>query len=203
MGTATARRVVAPVPEHGGDALIGLERQLADLAAEVRGWTADLKGVPAAVVLAHKLSGEMSEVLARLSLLEDGAAAEPQTRQPRLEFAPQLRWHELDEAGRDQAVARIGEWVDSVYRQQFPRAGDIAPCWADHPVCVVVLDVLSQMHAALYHGTKRSWGLVHNQGELYVRFGREITALVHDELAGCKYGQHTTSPSLTGGGGRG
>jgi hypothetical protein len=195
--------VVAPVPEHEQDALAGLERQLADLAGEVRGWTADLKGVPAAVVLAHKLSGEMSEVLARLSLLEDGATAEPQTREPRFTFAPQLRWHELDQAARDQAVARIRAWVDTVYRHQFPRAGDIAPCWQDHPVCVVLLDVLSQMHAALYHGTNRSWGVVHNQAELYVRFGREITALVHDELAGCKYGQHTPSPSLTGGGGRG
>jgi hypothetical protein len=195
--------LVAPVPEHEGDALARLERQLEDLAGEVRGWTADLKGVPAAVVLAHKLSGEMSDVLARLSLIEDGAAAEPQTREPRLEFAPQLRWHELDEAARAEAVTRIGAWVDSVYRQQFPRAGDIAPCWADHPVCVVLLDVLSQLHAALYHGTQRSWGVVHNQGELYVRFGREITALVREELAGCKYGQHAPGPSLTGGGGRG
>ena len=79
------------MPEHERDALAGLERQLEDLAGEVRGWTADLKGVPAAVVLAHKLSGEMSDVLARLSLLENGAAAEPQTREPRLVFAPQLR----------------------------------------------------------------------------------------------------------------
>jgi hypothetical protein len=195
--------VVAPVPEHEEDELIGLERQLADLAGEVRGWTADLKGVPAAVVLAHKLSGEMSDVLARLSLLEDGAAAEPQTREPRFKFAPQMRWHELDEAGRAEAVARISAWVDTVYRQQFPRAGDIAPCWQDHPVCVVLLDVLSQLHRALYHGTKRSWGVVHNQAELYVRFGREITALVREELAGCKYGQHAAAPSLAGGGGRG
>jgi hypothetical protein len=190
------------MPEHEGDALVRLEHQLEDLAGEVRGWTADLKGVPAAVVLAHKLSGEMSEVLARLSLLED-RATEPETRELRLKFAPQMRWHELDEAGRAEAVARIRAWVDTVYRQQFPRAGDIAPCWADHPVCVVLLDVLSQLHAALYHGTKRSWGLVHNQAELYVRFGREITALVHDELAGCKYGQHAVGPSWVGGGGRG
>jgi hypothetical protein len=69
-------------------------------------------------------------------------------------------------------------------------------------VCVVLPDVLSQMHAALYHGTKRP-GVVHNQGELCVRFGREITALVREELAGCKYGQHAPGPSLTGGGGRG
>jgi hypothetical protein len=195
--------VVAPVPEHERDALARVERQLEDLAAEVRGWTADLKGVPAAVVLAHKLSGEMSDVLARLSLLEDGAAAEPATREPRFTFAPQMRWHELDAAGRAAAVARIGAWVDTVYRQQFPRADEIAPCWQEHPVCVVLLDVLSQMHAALYHGTQRSWGVVHNQGELYVRFGREITALVREELAGCKYGQHTERHALAGGGGRG
>jgi hypothetical protein len=189
--------------EHERDELARLERQLDDLAGEVRGWTVDLKGVPAAVVLAHKLSGEMSEVLARLSLLEGGAASEPGTRELRFTFAPQLRWHELDEAGRAEAVGRVREWVDTVYRQQFPRAGDIAPCWADHPVCVVLLDVLSEMHRVLYHGSKRSWGVVHNQAELYVRFGREITALVHDELAGCKYGQHTAGPSQVGGGDRG
>jgi hypothetical protein len=188
--------------EHEADELARLQRQLQDLTGEVRGWTADLKGVPAAVVLAHKLSGEMSDVLARLSLLENGTA-EPETREQRFKFAPQLRWHELDQAGRAEAVARIRQWVDSVYRQQFPRAGDIAPCWADHPVCVVLLDVLSQMHQALYHGDKRSWGVVHNQAELYVRFGREITALVREELAGCKYGQHATGPPVTGGGGRG
>jgi hypothetical protein len=56
---------------------------------------------------------------------------------------------------------------------------------------------------ALYHGTKRSWGVVHNQAELYVRFGREIAALVREELAGCRYGQHAAGPSLVGGGGRG
>lgn len=100
-------------------------------------------------------------------------------------------------------MARVRAWVDTVYRQQFPRASDIAPCWADHLVCVVLLDVLSQLHRALYHGTKRSWGVVHNQAELYVRFGREITALVREELAGCRYGQHAAGPSLVGGGGRG
>jgi hypothetical protein len=44
---------------------------------------------------------------------------------------------------------------------------------------------------------------VHNQAELYVRFGREITALVREELAGCRYGQHAAGPSLVGDGGRG
>jgi hypothetical protein len=68
---------------------------------------------------------------------------------------------------------------------------------------LALLHVLSQIHGALCHGTKRSWGVMHNQAELYVRFGREITALVHDELAGCKYGQHAAGPSRTGGGGRG
>jgi hypothetical protein len=178
-----------------------LERQLADLAAEVRGWTADLRGVPAAVVLAHKLDAEMSDARARIERLEgDGAAAE--AREPRPKFAPQVRWHELDEAARAEVVARVREWMETIYRQQFPRAADIAPCWEHHPVCVVLLDVLSQMHGALYHGTKRSWAIVHNQAELYIRFGREITALVQGELAGCKYGQHTPPRAASAGGGR-
>jgi hypothetical protein len=180
--------------------LARLERQLADLQAEVHSWTADLAGVPAAVVLAHKLDGELAGVAARLERLE-GAGGEAEDREPGYEFAPQVRWHELDEDGRAEVVARIREWVEAVYRQQFPRAVDIAPCWEAHPVCVVLLDVLSQMHGALYHGTGRTWGVVHNQAELYVRFGREITALLQAELAECKYGQH--APHRAGGGRRG
>jgi hypothetical protein len=84
-----------------------------------------------------------------------------------------------------------------------PRAPAISRPAGRTTWCVVLLDVLSQLHRALYHGTKRSWGVVHNQAELYVRFGHEITALVREELAGCRYGQHAAGPSLVGGGGRG
>ncbi len=176
------------MPSDPQEDLARLERQMADLQAEVRGWTAHLAGVAGA--------------MARLERLE-GAGEEPEAREPGYEFAPQMRWHELDEDGRAEVVTRIREWVDTVYREQFPRAADIAPCWEAHPVCVVLLDVLSEMHGALYHGTKRGWGVVHNQAELYVRFGREITALLQAELAECKYGQHATHRPTPGGGRRG
>jgi hypothetical protein len=181
------------------DQLARLERRLEQMEAAVGRWTQDLTGVPAAVVLAFKLDQDMRDTRRRLLAVEKGGQQKQAENGDEYEFAPQVRWHELDAAAREAVLARVRLWVDQVYRPQFTGAPDLLPCWDQHVPCVLLLDVLSEVHRALTYGTERNYGLAHNLLELFTRGAREAGAVLRAELNGCGMG-HTDRDDPRGGG---
>lgn len=193
------------MPTEPLDEPAAMARRLADLEAEVGRWTEHLSGVPALAVLAANLRGEVGQLKDRIRGLESGENAGPADSEAPYEPAQQLRWHELDDTGRAEALDRIRTWVETVYRPQFADGGrDLPPCWDRHLPCIVVLDALSEMHTGLYHGQKRSLGRVGMQLELLTRNAREAAAVLRLELAGCKMGhqERRPVPPVAGGGRR-
>lgn len=187
------------MPTDPLDEPAAVARRLADLEAEVSRWTEHLAGVPGLAVLAQNLLTDVQEMKARGLEGDPGQGGSEPGYQP----APQLRWHELDDTGRAEVLARIREWVETVYRPQFADGGrDLAPCWDRHLPCIVVLDVLSELHTALFHGYKRSPGRVATQLELLTRTAREAAAVLRLELSGCRTGHQERHVPLAAVGGR-
>ncbi len=59
-------------------------------------------------------------------------------------------WKPDDDRCRD-AAARLADWVAEVYRPVFGYlAGLLAPCWQQHPLCLVYLDVVHEAWCLLY-----------------------------------------------------
>jgi hypothetical protein len=59
-------------------------------------------------------------------------------------------WKPADERCQD-TTARLADWVEEVYRPVFGYlAGLLAPCWAQHPLCLAYLDTLHEAWCLLY-----------------------------------------------------
>ena len=76
---------------------------------------------------------------------------------------PSVHWWSVDADDRERPSSHLRSWVDDVYRPHYGHlAVMLAPCWADHELCLVNLDWLSR--AALSacistSGRSRSWRL--------------------------------------------
>jgi hypothetical protein len=70
---------------------------------------------------------------------------------------PAPRWWQLDGEERGQAVGRLADWVETVYRPSYGHlAARLAACWPEHPLCLFVLDWLCELHATLYLQPRRT-----------------------------------------------
>jgi hypothetical protein len=59
-------------------------------------------------------------------------------------------WKPADERCED-TTARLADWVEEVYRPVFGYLADLlAPCWAQHPLCLAYLDTLHEAWCLLY-----------------------------------------------------
>jgi hypothetical protein len=101
----------------------------------------------------HKLA-EVSALLARMSAQIDDltAAPEPDDR-PGAAYRvnPGPPWWNLGDDRCADAIERLRDWVDEVYRPVFGYLGVMLPgCWDRHPLCLACLDVLHEAWCLLY-----------------------------------------------------
>ena len=93
---------------------------------------------------------------------------------------PAIHWWTVKDEERQAAVAHLGAWVEQVYRPHYGHlAAMLGACWADHPLCLVQLDWLSELHSVLYFQPKRSAALLSAQAE----FGTRIVPALAEQLA--------------------
>jgi hypothetical protein len=94
------------------------------------------------------------------------ARDEPSGHQP--EPAPPC-W-QLSPADRRDPVARLGAWVDQVYRPGYGHlAAALGPCWPAHDLCLYALDIASGLWSALYLQPGRDVALLSAQAEYQAR----------------------------------
>ena len=145
--TASHAQTLAP--------LEGLDRQVADLAAQV-----------AAHVPAHG----------------DGNA--PAYHPP---AAP--RFWKLDGPARDQAIGKLRAWVEQVYRPGYGHlAASLGDCWDQHPLCLYILDWLSELWSVLYLQPSRTAGTLAGQAEWHTRLLTAAAGQLARETRGCHHG---------------
>lgn len=137
-------------------------------------------GGNAAVLLQLASLGE------RVQMLEDMLTEEPDLAGYTPIPAP--RWWLLEGEERAGAIARLAAWVDQVYRPCYGRlAGQLPACWAEHPLCLFVLDWLCELHSVLYLRARRAASTLAGQAEWTIRQLPAAAELMAAEGRGCEH----------------
>lgn len=103
------------------------------------------------------------------------------------------RWWKLTGAEHDAALDRLRAWVEQIYRPGYGKmAAALPPCWEHHPLCLYMLDWLSELWSVLYLRPERTGGTLAAQGEWQTRLLPAAAEQMAYEATGC---QHT--PSIT------
>lgn len=129
---------------------------------------------------------QLAELSARVQVLEDALAGRPDLAGYTPVPAP--RWWALEGEERDQAIERIAAWVDRVYVPCYGHlARKLPACWANHPLCLFVLDWLSELHAVLYIRERRSPSTLAGQAEWHIRHLTAAADLMRAEAMACEH----------------
>jgi hypothetical protein len=80
-----------------------------------------------------------------------------------------VQWWTVKGDERRKAVEHLAAWVEQVYRPHYGHlAAGLGTCWQDHPLCLVGLDIVSELHSVLYFN-KRTASLLSAQAEYMTR----------------------------------
>ncbi len=80
----------------------------------------------------------------------------------------------------DQAISKLRAWVNQVYRPGYGHlAASLGDCWEQHPLCLYILDWLSELWSVLYLAPARTAGTLAGQAEWHAR----LLAAAADQLA--------------------
>jgi hypothetical protein len=103
--------------------------------------------------------------------------------------APPVRWWEVHGEDREAAVDRLQAWVRDVYVPGYGHLAAALPaCWAEHPLCLYSLDVLSELWMVLYLTPRRSPGSLAGQAEWQTRILPLYVSQMAAEANGCDHG---------------
>jgi hypothetical protein len=90
------------------------------------------------------------------------------------------RFWKLDGPERDEAISRLRAWVEQVYRPGYGHlAASLGECWEQHPLCLYILDWLSELWSVLYLASARTQGTLAGQAEWHTR----LLAAAAEQLA--------------------
>ena len=161
--------------------------QLADIALQLAGLSAGLTGQ------AEALGG----IRAQLDALA-GQDSEPEGKG--YTPGPALRWWLLDDGEKAAAVRRLKGWVEVVYRPVYGhQAGKLPVCWPQHPLAVITLDWLSELHSVLYLQPKRSARDLASAAEWQLRLLPGAMDQIVQDAKGCG---HAVKPAAMNGAAR-
>ena len=162
-----------------------LEQRVTDNLANCEMTTAGLADgitdLRALVVEQSKLLESVSKVVEKLAPPPEGDGPKP------YQIQPSIHWWSIKGTERAKALDHLRGWVDHVYRPHYGHlAGMLAPCWADHELCLIHLDWLSELHSTLYFN-KRTQAILNAQSEYHVRILPASVELMKAETARCPH----------------
>jgi hypothetical protein len=153
--------------EHHQDVATRVRALAADVAAltsQAHGIDATLARHTAVLDGLDGLGSQVAVLAARLTQMtgtSDGAQYQP---------VPPPRWWKLTGAEREHAVDRLAAWVDQIFRPGYGRLAAALPeCWREHPVCLFILDWLSELWSVLYLNPDRNPAALGAQAEWQTR----------------------------------
>lgn len=173
--------------------------RLRDLAAETASASTRLDGIGATLTrqaaIVDALDGldiqvaALARQLAELADTDEDDDRDDRYYRP----VPPPRWWKLTGPERDEAAGRLRAWVDQIYRPGYGKmAAMLPPCWEHHPLCLYMLDWLSELWSVLYLGPHRNGGALAAQGEWQTRLLPAAAEQMAYETTGCQH-----SPGLT------
>ena len=108
------------------------------------------------------------------------------------------KFWKLDGPVRDQAIGKLRAWVDQVYRPGYGHlAASLGECWEEHPLCLYILDWLSELWSVLYLAPARTAGTLAGQAEWHTRLLAAAAEQLARETRGCTHGtsRYRTAPT--------
>jgi hypothetical protein len=144
------------------------------------------------------LDREVAILARQLTIVADTGRDEhdPDRYQP----VPAPHWWKNNELERQMAVDRLHAWVDQVYQPGYGRlAATLPACWEQHPLCLYILDWLSELWSVLYLSPERDNAILAAQAEWHTRLLPAAAEQMTHETITC---QHTSTdrrwPHATG-----
>jgi len=110
------------------------------------------------------------------------------------------KFWKLDGPARDQAISKLRAWVEQVYRPGYGHlAASLGECWEQHPLCLYILDWLSELWSVLYLAPGRTAGTLAGQAEWHTRLLTAAAEQLTRETRGCAHGtgRHLTPATGT------
>jgi uncharacterized coiled-coil protein SlyX len=154
------------------------------VAENLRHTDVTLAGMSAAITDLKKAVDDQAELLRSLLPPHDDEPARGYT--PR----PSVHWWTISGEERLKAVTRLGAFVEQVYRPYYGHlAAMLGACWAEHPLCLVQLDWLSELHSVLHFQPKRSASLLVSQAEFGTRIVPAVSEQFRVETSRCPHRQ--------------
>ena len=163
----------------------GDTRNLQERVAAVAGLANDLKGTTTSHAEAlAALHGQIADLAAKSAGQGNGDTDQP-GYQP--SAAPEL-WKPGD-PGRDLAISKLRAWVEQVYRPGYGHlATGLGDCWEAHPLCLYLLDWLSELWSVLYLQPARTAGTLAGQAEWHTRLLPAAATQLTRETRSCAHG---------------
>jgi hypothetical protein len=154
---------------------------LASTVSELQGTTASHAQTLAALDGLDRQVAELAATAAgHIPADGDGPAYQPPA-------APKF-WKPGDPA-RDAAIGKLRAWVEQVYRPGYGHlAASLGECWEQHPLCLYILDWLSELWSVLYLAPTRTAGTLAGQAEWHTRLLAAAAEQLARETRGCAHG---------------
>src|ERR1022692_1134754 len=169
--------------------------RLRELAAEAASASTRIDGIggtlarQAAIIDAlDGLDGQVAALARHLAELAADGYEDDETAGASYRPVPPPRWWKLTAAEREAALDRLRAWVEQIYRPGYGQlAATLPSCWENHPLCLYILDWLSELWSVLYLAPRRTGGTLAAQGEWQTRLlpaaaeqmARETTSCPH------------------------
>jgi len=173
----------------------GESRQLAERVAALAAVVGDLKGTAAGHAEALAALDGLDRRIAELAAPAPGAGVTPAGYRP--PAAPRF-WKPGDPARQD-AAGKLRAWVEQVYRPGYGHlAAGLGECWEQHPLCLYILDWLSELWSVLYLAPSRTAGTLAGQAEWHTRLLTAAAEQLTRETRGCAHGTAPYRPAGRG-----
>ena len=100
------------------------------------------------------------------------------------------------------AIDRLRDWVTRIYLPGYGHlAGGLGACWDQHPLCLYILDWLSELWAALYLSRPRTAATLAGQADFQTRLLPAAASQLSTETSNCT--RHPARASRHAAGGNG
>jgi hypothetical protein len=163
----------------------GESRQIQDRVAALAAVVSDLKGTTAGHAEALAALDGLGRRIAELTTAP-APADESTSASYRPAAAPRF-WKPAD-PGREQAIGKLRAWVEQVYRPGYGHlAAGLGECWEQHPLCLYILDWLSELWSVLYLAPARTPGTLAGQAEWHTRLLAAGAEQLARETHGCRH----------------
>jgi hypothetical protein len=174
--------------------------RLSELAVEAASLTTSVDGIGQTLTrhgaVVEALDGLDAQVATVARQLAELAGDEDGDQEARYQPVPPPRWWKTTGPERDAAIDRLRAWIDQVYRPGYGQVAAMLPaCWEQHPLCLYVLDWLTELWSVLYLGPARTGGTLAAQAEWQTRLLPAAAEQMAYEATRCGHATATRQPT--------